>query len=128
MLKPLLGALALFDLVLGGVALASPDLFSDLLWHASPPEDWALIRRTGVLWLFFSLAEMVAWRDPGDPKKLRFVALLRWMDVPADAVWWWFAEGFSRLGQIGIGVAPIFNLLLGIFFWREAKKKVSRER
>ncbi len=115
MIRALLVALAVFDTALGLASAAMPQLVADLLWPAAGPGGLAMIRRTGAIWLFFAAVEATA---VARPRLVRFVALLRWMDVPADALWFFTADGLTTLGKLGIGLAPLANIAIGAALWR----------
>jgi hypothetical protein len=121
-IKPLLLGMIVFDLVLGLGALLVPEVVAQLLWPTAGPDAMSLLRRTGCLWLFFAAAQVAAWQRPVSPERLRFVALLRWMDVPADITWVCSAHGLSGFGMLAIGGSPVCNLLLGVILWRTADR------
>jgi hypothetical protein len=117
-LRPLLCLLlGVFDLALGGTALFSPQTYADLFHPnlSDPPVDF--IARTGCLWLFFAGVEIFAFYKR---TALWFfaVGLLRLMDVPADLVYGTLAAGASSLSRAAIYLAPVFNLVSGIFLCR----------
>jgi len=119
LIRALLVALAVFDTALGLASVAAPQVVADLLWPAAGPGGLALIRRTGAIWLFFAAVEATAVARPG---LVRLVALLRWMDVPADALWFLFADGLTTFGKLGIGLAPLANIAIGAALWRSTSR------
>lgn len=121
MIRALLLALALFDLGLGLVGLLGTSTALSLLWPSAGPDAASLLQRTSWLWLAFSLFQFMAWQKPS-PERLRGIACLRWMEVPADAWWALSASGLSPLGFWAIAVCPPLNLLFGLVVWRSAKK------
>lgn len=111
---------ATFDWMLGGFSVLLPDLVLAVLWPDAGAAAAALLRRTGVIWLVFAIAQTAAWRRP-TPERLRAVVLLRLMDVPADLTWWGSATGLSAFGAWTIGGAPLANLTLSWLFWKASK-------
>ncbi len=108
-----------FDLILGSIALALPSVYL-LVFH---PElihpQVELVRRTGVLWLVFAaVALRAATAKSGHRGEwLRFLALLRLMDVPADIVYAATASGALPLGMGLLWSAPILNLALASYLY-----------
>jgi hypothetical protein len=122
MIKFLLGFLVVFDLGLGLGSIVAPSLVASLAWPAGSGDATVLLRRTGAIWLFFAAAEIAAFLKPSSDR-LKLVALLRWMDVPADTLWILFGSGFTTLGWVAIGAAPACNLCFGVILWRAASAR-----
>lgn len=122
---PLLAALAALDLALGLGAIVAPGVVAAILWPEAGAGGLVLLRRTGAIWLFFAAAEVAALARPGDAARLRLVALLRFMDIPADALWAAFAAGLTPFGRAAIGLAPVCNLIFGVILWRAAGRRSS---
>ncbi|GIW71235.1 MAG: hypothetical protein KatS3mg102_0777 [Planctomycetota bacterium] len=122
MIRWLLGGLALFDVVLGGSAALLPATFAEVVWPIADPAAQQLIRRTGAIWLVFAAAETAACLRPSCAFRLRLVACLRLLDVPADSVWLAFGSGWSGFGLGALISAPPFNLLVGLLCWRAADR------
>lgn len=116
------GPLAVFDLGLGLIASLWPDVYGSLMHGPLHPDADFMIRRTGVLWLFFSLCEGVAFAGVVRwPATLLAVAVLRLMDVPADIVYGVASPALTALGRSSLIFSPIFNLAVGLFLlgvWR----------
>jgi hypothetical protein len=76
-----------FDLLLGSVAIAKPDLGLRLLGHRRPSKDarW-LFRRCGPIWLTFAAAHLVA-AVRGDSRDWWALAWLRGTELATDAIW-----------------------------------------
>ena len=113
------GPLAILDLGLGGVALAFPDIYLDIMHTGT--DGAFMLQRTGVLWLFFCLCQLVAFLYPARlPMFVFLVGMLRLMDVPADIVYHVTSPGVTAFGRFGLVAAPIFNIVAGtclILFW-----------
>jgi hypothetical protein len=107
--------LAGIDLMLGSVAVLFPATY--LGWvhpHLPPgehPEDWVV--RTGVLWLLLMAVEVYAAVRAAPARWFFMVALLRWMEVPADLAYGAVARGASAASRCAILAAPLFNAMVG---------------
>ncbi|MBI2060830.1 MAG: hypothetical protein HYT87_13765 [Nitrospirae bacterium] len=118
------GPLALFDLGLGGIAVLWPDVYASLMHGPLHPDAFALIHRTGVLWLFFSLCEFAAFlRCERWPATILAVAILRLMDVPADTVYFVTSTTLTFLGRSSLLIAPFFNLAVGAYLFSAWKRR-----
>ncbi len=113
----LTGPLAIFDLALGLAALAFPAFYMDLM-HGGGTHF--LLQRTGVLWLFFAAAEIAAFARPRF-ETIGLVAMLRFMDVPADVVYFCTSPSLTAFGRGSLIVSPIFNAAAGVWLLRRAK-------
>lgn len=112
----LTGPLALFDLALGATALAFPEFYMKLLHGGG---SHFLLQRTGVLWLFFAAAEIAAFARPRR-ETVGLVAMLRLMDVPADAVYFFTSPSLTWFGRWSLIVSPVFNACAGIWLFRRS--------
>ncbi len=118
--------LGVFDLGLGGLAAFSPKRYAALLHpEREEPLPRDFIVRTGVLWLFFALAELTAATRIGKKSLGRWfflVGALRLMDVPADLAYGKLAAGSPPTARAAIWSAPAFNLLAGAFLCRLSRR------
>jgi hypothetical protein len=111
--------LAAIDLVLGGGATLLPGAY--LSWvhphlsSAEYPYDWVV--RTGILWLMFMIVEMCAALSVAPARWFFCVAILRWIEVPADLAYGALARGASRASQLAIYTAPVLNALFGWYLF-----------
>lgn len=122
-LRPLLVALALFDVGLGGLATFFPSTYLALLHpYADAGGPAYLLQRTGVLWLFFALAEGVAAVGRPRPSLFAAVGLLRVMDVPADLVYFLAAPDLGRFGHASLPLCVAFNLFAGVLLLVAARR------
>lgn len=122
--------LFLFDLALGSVATLWPQLYLDIVHPALDTPQIDLVRRTGALWLAFSA---VALRAATAAPALRarwflVLAVIRLVEVPADAVYAALLSGASAWSQALIAAAPVLNLILGLFLLRLSRKLFSDTR
>ncbi|MEM3085933.1 MAG: hypothetical protein QXT68_02180 [Halobacteria archaeon] len=114
--RVLVGALAGFDIWLGGTALLAPAFYVSLLHPGTAGDPTYLLQRTGVVWLGYAAFQAVAaLRAPKEPAWLLVVAALRLIEVPADPVYIAGVTGLSQMGLMGIGGAPVFNLVVGLY-------------
>ena len=125
------GPLVILDLGLGGVALAFPDLYLGIMHTGT--DGAFMLQRTGVLWLFFCLCQLVAFLYPARlPMAVFLVGMLRLMDVPADIVYHVTSTGVTVFGRFGLIAAPVFNILVGtylVLLWhRHAKNRKETYR
>lgn len=120
------GPLAVFDLGLGLAAAVRPEIYLSLVHAATSPDQAFLLRRTGVLWLFFAAAEAAAFRwGEKRPEWVFLVAMLRWMDVPADALYAATARDLTGFGLAALVAAPVFNLVVGAWLYHAWKRHAS---
>lgn len=111
------GPLAIFDLILGVGAVATPGLY--LSWMHGSVESGFLVQRTGMIWLFFCACETTAFfASTRWPLSVFVVGILRLMDVPADAVYGIVSPSLTTLGRISLVAAPLFNAVAGIVLIR----------
>lgn len=115
-----LAALAIFDVGLGATALLAPELYLEIIHphfdQLHPQGPTYLVRRTGMLWLFFAGVQGVAALDPvRRPGWVLVAGALRLMDVPADLVYFASADDLGALGSLGLLSAPVANLAAGTF-------------
>ncbi len=124
--RVLVGALSAFDIWLGGSALLAPALYVSLLHPGTAGDPTYLLQRTGVVWLGYAAFQAVAaLRAHKEPAWLLVVAALRLIEVPADPVYILGVRGLSPMGLMGIGGAPVFNLVVGLYLiavWRGTKE------
>lgn len=112
----LTGPLAILDLALGVSAVAFPRFYMNLMHGGGAP---FLLQRTGVLWLFFAAAEIVACVRPRR-ETIGLVAALRIMDVPADVVYFFLSPSLTWFGRWSLIVSPVFNACAGVWLLRRA--------
>jgi len=122
-LRPLLVALAFFDVGLGGLATFFPSTYFALLHpYADAGSPAYLLQRTGVLWLFFALVEGVAAVGRPRPALLAAVGLLRLMDVPADLVYVVVAPDLGRFGHLSLPLCVAFNFVAAVMLLGAARR------
>lgn len=120
-LRVVLGGLAVMDLWLGLVALVFPETYVGTMhpeWVGFRGDGLSvLVRRTGMLWLGFAVVQGIAALDPaGRPAWVLVAGTFRLLDVPADGVYFLSAGSLSTTGWYGLLLAPVFNLVVGVWF------------
>ncbi|MCG8419955.1 MAG: hypothetical protein MJE77_18640 [Proteobacteria bacterium] len=125
LINALLIALVLWDLLLCVLTLSFPDLWFQL-FHGMPYVDEqgrtadtvGLLRRTGALWVAFTLFQLVAfirWRKR--PYWLPVVAGIRLTEVFSDWAYIFVAgPHITIFGTVGLFIAPLCNWFFGWFF------------
>jgi hypothetical protein len=107
--------LVLLDVVLSTIALAFPERWSRVM-HGLPHDDPAgLLRRTGGVWVAFSLLQAIAlarWQK--QPYWLTLVAGVRFTELFSDWVTLFAAQQMTTFGTVGLLIAPPANLLFGL--------------
>lgn len=121
-----LAFLVILDLVLCITATFYPDTWF-MTFHGVPYDNLdveGLIRRTGALWIAFTLLQFLAlirWRK--EPWWLVLIAGVRLTELFSDWTYLYVAHSMTTIGRIGLFIAPPGNLAFGIFLiW--AYKKV----
>ena len=118
-------ALAGVDAALGIAAAAFPNAYLSLVHSGLPerefPIDWVV--RTGVLWLMFLVFELSGALSAAPGKWFFCVAMLRWMEVPADVAYGVLARGSTPLAQAVILSAPAVNALAGALLLASFRKE-----
>src|SRR5919202_1944217 len=102
--------MAVFDLVLGGGALAAPEATLRVLGHTHPSEDARyLFQRCGPIWLTFAAAHAVAALR-GRRKDWWALAWLRGTELATDALWAATSPAFKRPGaRASLALAGVAN-------------------
>lgn len=109
-------SMVVFDLLLGGGALAAPAKTLQVLGHDPPaPEAEELFRRLGPVWLTFAAAHLVA-AVRGEPRDWWALAWLRGTEIATDALWA-RSPGFARPGaRTALRLAGVGNLAMAVGF------------
>jgi hypothetical protein len=111
----LLGFLVLLDAVLSTTAIVFPDTWMQLM-HGLPYDDPAgLLRRTGAVWIAFTLVQAVAlvrWRDR--PYWLTIVAGVRLTELFSDWATIFAAQKVTLLAKVGLAISPPSNLIYAV--------------
>lgn len=120
--------LFLFDLALGGVAAAWPELYLRVIHPELDVSQVDLIRRTGMLWLGFAAVALRAATVTPDRRGqwLLVLAVVRLLDVPADLVYAATMTGGTTFSRLLVLSAVPVNLGLGLYFYRESRRESRR--
>lgn len=120
--------LFLFDLALGGTAAFWPERYLAILHPELATPQIELVRRTGMIWLMFAA---VALRAATTAPALRgrwflVLAVLRFLDVPADLAYAAGMSGTTGLGRGLVLAAPPLNLALAAYFFALGRRLLGR--
>lgn len=116
------GFLAAFDTVLGGFSIARPDLVEKFLGLDGGPGGRALVRRTGVVWSAYALANAIAAKR-GRKRDWQVLMWMRAMEVPADPLWVTHsAKPVAGRAKLMLWSTPLWNMLFTAIFYDAARK------
>lgn len=116
--------LFLFDLALGGVAAGWPELYMRVMHPEMDLSQLQFVRRTGMLWLAFSVVALRTATTTPDRRGHWFLilAVVRLIDVPADLVYFATMTGATTLSRLLVLSAVPINLGLGFYFHRVSRR------
>jgi len=115
-------SLVLICTVVVDVVLSTTAIFYPAMWfrvfHGAPYIDpQGLLRRTGAVWVAFSLLQLLAvFRWAREPWWLVLIAGVRLTELFSDWTYIYFAQSLTPYGRLGLFIAPPSNLALGWFF------------
>jgi hypothetical protein len=101
------------------LALIHPDLPA-----GDHPQDWVV--RTGLVWLMFLVFELCGALSVAPAKWFFCIAMLRWMEVPADIAYGLLARGATTWSKLLIFSAPVVNTIAGSVLF-SAYRRLSRK-
>jgi len=118
LIRPALILMVIIDIVLGVLGTFFPRIYMDLIQPDAPAnEPIYFLRRAAVIWLGYLVVQTIALvRYQKTPEWVLVVAFLRLVEVAADSLYVVIGTGIGLWGRIGLIVAPIFNLIVGILF------------
>lgn len=119
--------LIVFDLFVAIGAFLFPSLWYDIVHDAPYIDPQALLRRTGAIWVAFSLIQMIAvfrWRI--DHYWLVLVSGIRLSEMFADWTYLLFAESVTVVGTVALLITLPANLAICWFFFRTYQKIVPK--
>lgn len=124
----LMGFLVILDLVLFTLCLVFPETWFKIFHDAPYVDPQALLKRTGAIWVAFTLLQAIAFiRWEKQPYWLVLIAGVRLTELFSDWTYMCQAASMTKIGSIGLFIAPPGNLVFGIFLiW--AYKKVMKAR
>jgi len=111
----LLLALVVLDVLLSGTTLLFPATWFRLFHGAPYIDPQALLRRTGAVWVAFTLLQLLAlvrWKQ--QPYWLVLIAGVRLTEIFSDWTYLAFCSSITLPGRIGLLVSPPANL---VFAW-----------
>lgn len=109
-----------FDLLLSAFTAAWPEVYLSIIHPDLAEPQVELLRRSGGMWLAFSIVALIAATCPRDVRARWFMVLgwFRLIEVPADLLYGLTATGTGDFGRIIILAAPPLNFLIGGYlFW-----------
>jgi hypothetical protein len=113
----LLLLLIILDVVLSILALLLPHTWFKI-FHSQPYIDpQGLLRRTGAVWLAFTLLQCIAYmRWQEQPYWLVVIAGVRLTELFSDWTYLYFSQTITKVGRISLWIAPPANLVMGWLF------------
>ncbi len=108
-------ALVVLDVVLSSLCFFAPETWFQLFHGADYVDPQGLLRRTGALWVAFSLFQFIAllkWTS--QPYWLPLVAGIRLTEVFSDWTYIYFAESVTWYGKMGLFIAPPGNIVFAV--------------
>ncbi|HEX8907413.1 MAG TPA: hypothetical protein VF771_21350 [Longimicrobiaceae bacterium] len=113
----LLAFFAAWDLALAAAAVVWPDFWFRQIHGVPRVDPQALLARTGLVWLAFSLFHLLAllrWRK--GPHWLVIVGGMRLGELFADLGWLLLAHDVTPAGRMALALAAPSNVLFAAFF------------
>ena len=125
----LLLALVVLDVLLSGTTLLFPATWFRLFHGAPYIDPQALLRRTGAVWVAFTLLQFLAlvrWKK--QPHWLVLIAGVRLTEIFSDWTYLVFCSSITLPGWIGLLVSPPANLIFAWILIRTWKHVSAAER
>jgi len=125
MIRALLLFLVVLDIVLSTLALCFPETWFRIFHGVEYVDPQGLLRRTGALWVAFTLFQAIAFfKWEKQPYWLAVIAGVRLTELFSDWTYLYFAQNSTAYGRIGLLIAPPGNLLFGWYLIRSYLKAV----
>ena len=125
----LLLALVVLDILLSGTTLLFPSYWFRLFHGAEYIDPQALLKRTGAVWVAFTLLQFLAlvrWKK--QPHWLVLIAGVRLTEIFSDWTYLVFCSSITTAGWIGLLVSPPANLFFAWILIRTWKQVTASER
>jgi hypothetical protein len=122
-------ALVALDVLLSGTALLFPSFWFRLFHGAAYVDPQALLKRTGAVWVAFTLLQFLAlvrWKK--QPYWLVLIAGVRLTEIFSDWTYLAFCSSITVSGWIGLLVSPPANLFFAWILIRTWKQVTASER
>jgi len=122
----LLLALVVLDILLSGTTLLFPSYWFRLFHGAEYIDPQALLKRTGAVWVAFTLLQFLAlvrWKK--QPHWLVLIAGVRLTEIFSDWTYLVFCSTITVPGWIGLLVSPPANLFFAWILIRTWKQVTS---
>ncbi|MDQ3803773.1 MAG: hypothetical protein M3416_08115 [Acidobacteriota bacterium] len=112
------------DIVLSAVAICYPEAWFRFFHGAPYVDPQGLLRRTGALWVAFTLLQIIAlFRWERAPWWLVLIAGVRLTELFSDWTYIYVAQSMTPIGRAFLFSAPPGNLAFGWFLvWAYLKK------
>jgi len=112
----LLAFLVVLDIVLSVTAIFFPETWFRVFHNAEYIDPQGLLKRTGALWVAFTLLQFVALiRWEKEPWWLVLIAGVRLTELFSDWTYIYVAQSLTPWGKFGLFIAPPGNLAFGIY-------------
>lgn len=124
--RKLLLFFAVFDTVLGPGSLVFPSAYFSIMHTTETALSSGLMQRTAVIWTVFAAVEWYAFVRPRAAAAIALVAAFRFMDIPADLVYFLSAKDLSTIGGPVLIIAVLANTTGGLVFWRASRAQARQ--
>ena len=124
----LLLALVILDVLLSGTTLLFPASWFRLFHGAAYVDPQALLKRTGAVWVAFTLLQFLAlvrWKK--QPHWLVLIAGVRLTEIFSDWTYLFFCSSATLWAWIGLLVSPPANLVFAWILLRTWKRVTASE-
>jgi hypothetical protein len=120
--------LIILDVVLSVLALLLPNTWFKLFHNQPYVDPQGLLRRTGAVWVAFTLLQFLAYMKwPAQPYWLVVIAGVRLTELFSDWMYLYFAQNVTPVGRLSLWIAPPANLVMGWFFIESFLKLTTGE-
>jgi hypothetical protein len=108
--------LVLLDAILSTTALFFPETWFKVFHDAAYVDPQGLCRRTGAVWLSFTLLQIIAlFRWEKAPWWLVLIAGVRLTELFSDWTYIYVSQSLTGFGFFGLFISPPGNLAIGCF-------------
>lgn len=121
--------MVVLDILLSVTTLLFPSWWFQLFHGAAYIDPQALLKRTGAVWVAFTLLQLLAlvrWKQ--QPHWLVLIAGVRLTEIFSDWTYLAFCESLTLAGWIGLLVSPPANLFFAWLLIRTWKQVTPSER
>jgi len=111
--------LVVLDITLFSFCLFAPHYWFLIFHHADYVDPQALLKRTGGVWIGFTLMQAYAllkWKE--QPHLLVMIAGVRLTEMVSDWIYLASAASHTWFASLGLTIAPIANIIFAWYFLR----------